>query len=215
MFYEEILKGGLLITLMRAVHAEQLEQLQRKVFPALADDELLHAEQYRKHLEIFPEGQFVALNGEQVVGATTTMRYHFNKRKPEQHTFKEVMGGGWLTTHEPEGKWLYGVDVSVHPDYRKKGIAKSLYRARQYTCRLLKLKGQVTVGMLNGYEKFKDQMNVEAYFEKVKRGELFDRTVSVQQKIGFEIIGLMKEYLHDPTCGNAGAVIALDAKKEV
>ncbi|MBK6641865.1 MAG: hypothetical protein IPG39_11865 [Bacteroidetes bacterium] len=58
-------------------------------------------------------------------------------------------------------------------------------------------------------------MDVEAYFEKVKRGELFDRTVSVQQKIGFEIIGLMKEYLHDPTCGNAGAVIALDAKREV
>ncbi|MBK6641866.1 MAG: GNAT family N-acetyltransferase [Bacteroidetes bacterium] len=128
MFYEEILKGGLLITLMRVVHAEQLEQLQRKVFPALADDELLHAEQYRKHLEIFPVGQFVALNGELVVGATTTMRYHFNKRQPEQHTFKQVMGEGWLTTHEPDGKWLYGVDVSVHPDYRKKGIAKSLYR---------------------------------------------------------------------------------------
>ena len=106
MFYEEILKGGLLITLMRAVHAEQLEQLQRKVFPALADDELLHAEQYRKHLEIFPEGQFVALNGELVVGATTTMRYHFNKRQPEQHTVKQVMGERWLTMHYYDGQWL-------------------------------------------------------------------------------------------------------------
>ena len=58
-------------------------------------------------------------------------------------------------------------------------------------------------------------MDVAKYFEKVKAGELFDPTVSVQQKLGFEIVGLMKDYLHDPTCGNAGALLVLPVEREV
>lgn len=49
----------------------------------------------------------------------------------------------------------------------------------------------------------------------MKSGEIFDPTLSVQQKIGFEIRGLIKEYLNYPTCGNAGALIVLDVNKEV
>ncbi|MGB3075785.1 MAG: GNAT family N-acetyltransferase, partial [Chitinophagales bacterium] len=196
---------------MLAVQAEQLELLQRKVFPLLAEEELLHADQYKKHLEIFPAGQFVALDGVKVIGATTSMRYHYNIEDPEPHTFQEVMGGGWLTTHEPNGEWLYGIDVSVDPSYRKIGIAKALYKARQHTVHQLELKGQITVGMLNGFGAVKDKMTLDEYYEKVKSGELFDPTVSVQQKVGFKIAGLIKEYLHDPTCGNAGALIVLEA----
>jgi len=214
-FYEEILDSGILITRTREEHAEQLEALQRKVFQSLAEKEILHAAQYKKHIEIFPEGQFVALDQEKVAGATTTMRYHYDLAHPKHHTFSGVMGGGWLTTHEPNGEWLYGIDMGVDPSYRKMGIAKALYRARQYTCRKFGLKGQLAVGMLNGYEKVKDKMSVEEYFEKVRSGEMFDPTVSVQQKIGFEIVGLMKDYVHDPTCGNAGAVIVLGVNKEI
>ncbi|MCY7409152.1 MAG: putative toxin-antitoxin system toxin component, PIN family [Chitinophagales bacterium] len=213
--YKEFLPSGILITEMKPEHTSQLEALQRIVFPSLAENELLHADQYKKHLEIFPKGQFVAVDGSKVIGATTTMRYHYNFTKPEYHTFFEVMGGGWLTTHEPDGEWLYGIDVSVDPHYRNRGIAKALYRARQHTCKVLNLKGQLTVGMLNGYEKVKKEMSVEEYYEKVKQGEMFDPTVSVQKKVGFEIVGLMKDYLNDPTCGNAGAVIVLAADKKI
>ena len=213
MEYKETLSSGFVIVPMQARHSEQLEALQRIVFPDLAEEELLHAEQYKKHVEIFPEGQFVALHHDKVVGATSTIRYHFDINNQEHHTFFEIMGGGWFTTHHPNGEWLYGMDVSVHPAYRNKGIAKALYRARQDTVKQFGLKGQVTVGMLNGYSKVKDEMSIEAYYEKVKNEELFDPTVSVQQKIGFEIVGLMKDYLNDPTCGNAGAVIILDAKR--
>ncbi|MBX7108425.1 MAG: GNAT family N-acetyltransferase [Chitinophagales bacterium] len=214
-YYEDILAGGIRIINTGFIHAVSLEALQRKVFPTLAEDELLHADQYIKHMEIFPEGQFVALYGEQVVGATTSIRYHYDIQNPEHHTFQEVMGGGWLTTHEKDGEWLYGIDVSVDPSFRKMGIAKALYRARQHTVRKFGLKGQITVGMLNGYGTLKNKMTVEEYYEKVRSGELFDPTVSVQQKIGFKIAGLIKEYLHDPACGNAGALIVLEAGIEL
>ena len=214
-FNADKLSSGIIVTHTLALHTEQLEVLQHKVFPHLAEEEILHADQYKKHLEIFPEGQFVALEGGKVVGSTTTMRYHKGTSDTPHHTFSEIMGGGWLTTHNPKGEWLYGIDMSVDPDHRKKGIARDLYRARQNLCHELDLKGQMVVGMLNGYSKVADKMDVEEYFEKVKRGELFDPTVSVQQKLGFEIVKLMKDYLHDPTCGNAGALMILPVDKEV
>lgn len=194
---------------MQTEHAEQLEALQYIVFPTLAEEEILHAAQYKKHVELFAEGQFIALDGDKVIGATSTIRYHFNLNDNEHHTFFEIMGGGWFTTHEPYGEWLYGMDVSVHPDYRSKGIARALYRARQYTCKQLGLKGQMAIGMLNGYAAVSDQLTIDEYYQKVKNHELFDPTVSVQEKVGFEIVGLMKDYLNDSTCGNAGAVIVL------
>lgn len=213
--YTEVLPSGIIIANMLPVHAAPLEALQRMVFTALAEEELLHTDQYKKHLEVFPEGQFVALDNDKVIGATTSMRYHYDIENPEPHTFQEVMGGGWLTTHETDGEWLYGIDVSVHPSYRKMGIAKALYRARQHTVHQFGLKGQITVGMLNGYGAVKDKISVDEYYEKVRSGELFDPTVSVQQKVGFVLKGLIKEYLHDPTCGNAGALIVLFAETKV
>lgn len=213
--YKEILNNNIVIASMQSHHAEQLEALQRIVFPSLAEEELLHAEQYKAHVQLFPEGQFVALDGDKVIGATSTTRYHYNSDVHEHHTFYEVMGGGWFTTHEPNGDWLYGMDVSVHPAYRGKGIARALYRARQNTCKQLGLKGQMTVGMLNGYCNVQDKMSIEEYFEKVKNHELFDPTVSVQEKIGFKITALMKDYLNDATCGNAGAVIVLNGNVQI
>ena len=206
----EIISGNILITNTGPEHAEQLEQLQHIVFPDLAESEILHAAHYRKHLEIFPEGQFVALDGEKVVGGTTTMRCHFNLDHPAQHTFAETMAGGWLTTHDPEGECIYGIDVSVHPAYRGRGIARAFYRVRQKLALQLGCRGQLTVGMLNGYAHYKNALSIEAYFQKVKDHIIFDPTVSVQEKIGFRIVSLMKDYLNDPTCGNAGALIVME-----
>lgn len=189
--------------------AKALELLQYIVFPNLAEDEILHEAHYLKHLEIFPEGQLVAVDGNRIIGGTTTMRYHFDLENPEHHTFSETVAGGWLTNHQPDGEWLYGIDVSVHPDYRGIGIAKTFYQLRNQIAKQLGCKGQLTVGMLNGYVNYADKMDIETYYEKVKNHELFDPTVSVQEKIGFQIVGLMKDYLNDPTCGNAGAIIVM------
>ncbi|MBC8047723.1 MAG: GNAT family N-acetyltransferase [Fimbriimonadaceae bacterium] len=209
MFKEEIINDIIKIVHTKPEYAQALEELQYIVFPNLAADEILKKEQYVKHLEIFPEGQLVALDNNKVIGGSTTMRYHFDLENPVHHTFSETSAGGWLTNHDPNGEWLYGIDVSVHPDYRGKGIAKAFYRIRNQIARELNLKGQLGIGMLNGYINYKEKMTIDEYYKKVKEHEIFDPTVSVQEKIGFELKGLMKDYLNDPTCGNAGAIIVL------
>lgn len=193
----------------KSIHASALEALQYTVFPNLSDSEILKREHYLKHIEIFPEGQLVALDGEKVIGGTTTMRYDFDLENPAHHTFSETVSGGWLTNHNPHGEWLYGIDVSVHPDYRGRGIARKFYEMRNVIAKELGCRGQLTVGMLNGYFQYRDKLSIDEYYLKVKNHEIFDPTVSVQEKIGFQILGLMKDYLDDPTCGNAGALIVM------
>ncbi|WP_431216850.1 hypothetical protein ACQ86N_21200 [Puia sp. P3] len=199
-------------------HAEALEQLQRIVFPTLSAGERLRAEQYLRHLEIFPGGQFVltttAGQDATVIGMTSTMRTDFDLAD-YQHSFSETSGGGWLTRHQPEGEWLYGLDMGIHPDWRGRGGARLLYRARQLLVRRLGLAGQSTVGMMNGYGAFSDRLSGGEYYRQWLNGERDDPTLTRQRNIGFEPLGLIPDYLHDPACGNYGVLLRLDAGIEV
>ena len=218
--YRREIAHGLVIASARAEHANQLEELQRVVFPTLADEQRFKAAHYRKHLELFPEGQFVGLDGDRVVAATATIRLSFDFAPPPlagtpTHTFDDILQGGWLTSHEPEGKWLYGADLGVHPAYRRRGLAHALYAARQELVWTLGLDGQVTAGMMSGYGAVKHEMSAEAYYEGLLSGRIKDPTLSVQQRVGFEFRGLLQNYLRDPVCDNYSVLIVLDADKDV
>ncbi len=211
MYYKKLASGYILQNTQKE-HAKGLELLQQKVFPKLAPEELFTAPMYLKHLEKFPQGQFVILDGEKVIGMTTTIRHKYTG---DNHTFLEMSGNGTLDTHEPHGDYLYGLDIGIDPQYRGRGLAKALYKARHELVHTLELKGQITVGMLNGYKNYKDHYSIEEYFQKVKTHELADPTVSMQEKIGFTIVKLIKNYLNDPTCGNAGALLILNATTSI
>lgn len=210
--YYQQLQAGIAVQQMKAEHAEQLEALQQIVFPALAEDELIKSAHYLQHLKVFPEGQFVITDGDEVIGMTSSMRSLFNDN---HHTFKETIAGGWLTNHNPIGDWLYGLDMGIHPNYRGKGLARSLYRARHSLVHSLNLKGQFTVGMMNGYGAVAGTISAAQYFKELIEGTRTDPTLSAQMKIGFEPISIIPNYLNDPTCGGYGVLIKLEADKKI
>lgn len=212
--YRRVLPKGLVVASARPEHADALEQLQRVVFPTLADEERFKAAHYRKHIELFPEGQVVGLDGDRVVAATATIRLHFNF-DDRTHTFADIIQGGWLTSHEPDGDWLYGADLGVHPDYRGRGLAQALYAARQELVWALGLKGQVTAGMMSGFGAVKHRMSAESYYEGLVSGRINDPTLSMQRKVGFEFQALLKNYLSDPVCDNYSVLIVLDTARDV
>jgi GNAT superfamily N-acetyltransferase len=211
---EKLLSSGITIASTRREHAPALEERQLLCFPTLADEERFKSAHYLKHIELFPEGQFVALDSDKVVGMTSTIRMHFDFVHVE-HTFADVIQGGWLTSHEPDGGWLYGADIGTHPAYRRRGIARGLYAARHLTVRTLGLEGQVTVGMLRGYGALKGAMTAKDYYDSLLRGERNDPTISAQMSVGFEPRGLLPNYLNDPVCDNCGVLLVLAARKDV
>src|SRR5499425_3383825 len=121
MWYYRRLESGLVVMQTRREFADQLEELQRTCFPTLDDAERFKAAHYRHHVDLFEDGQFVVLDGDRVVGATTTIRLAFDFDHVH-HTFAEIIQGGWLSSHEPDGDWLYGADMGVSPEYRGKGL---------------------------------------------------------------------------------------------
>ncbi len=212
--YLKELENGLVVQHMLAEHAIQLEELQKIVFPSLATDELIRAEHYLHHLELFPEGQFVITDSRKVIGMTTTMRSNFDFTD-YHHTFRDTIAGGWMSNHRPEGDWLYGLDIGVHPSYRGRGLARILYRARQDIARQLGLKGQITVGMMSGYGAVQNDISGEEYYQELITGKRFDPTITTQLKIGFEPVALIPEYVNDPVCGNYGVLIRMGIDKEI
>ncbi len=197
-------------------HADALAELQTIVFPTLAPEERFLAAHYRKHIELFPDGQFCVLDetSGRVVGMTSTIRMRFDFAHPD-HTFADVIEGGWLTSHEPDGPWLYGADIGTHPEFRRRGIARALYAARQGTVRQLGLLGQLTVGMPSGYGAVKQHLSAETYYAELVAGTREDPTISAQRRIGFELRGLVPGYINDPVCDRYGVVLVLPADREV
>ncbi|MBS1661380.1 MAG: nitrilase [Bacteroidetes bacterium] len=202
----------MLVIPMSPGHVKTLETLQDVIFPTLAVEERLRAAQYLRHLEVFPEGQFVLTIGtnSDVIGMTTTQRMDFDFIH-YKHSFSETSGGGWLSRHDPKGSWLYGLDMGILPAFRGRGGARLLYRARQLLVNRLGLAGQLTVGMMNGYGAVSGEMSGDEYYRQWLEGRREDPTLTPQRTIGFRPQGLIPDYLHDPGCGNYGVLLRLDA----
>lgn len=191
-------------------YARPLARMQSTIFPTLTPDELFTEQHYMRHIHLFPEGQFTALVHKHdkwvVAGSTVTFRVKWSLvEKP--HTFEEIIDSGWLGNHDPHGDWLYGGDMSVHPDFRGLGLASKLYEARKNVVKRLNLRGEVAGGMLPGYHRYRDQMSIERYVEKVQLGELTDPTLTPQVRNGFRVKGILYDHITDPRSDNCAALI--------
>lgn len=201
---------------LAAWHAPHLEALQVTCFPTLAATERMRREHFLRHLEVFPEGTFVALadaapdgmvlTEPKVVGLGSGFRTDFDLSDPG-HTFIEIIDGGWFGHHDPAGAWYYGADVSVHPDYRRLGIGRRLYDARKDLCRRLGLRGIVAGGALPGYAHHKHALSADAYVAAVVAGSLRDATLSMQLAQGFEVHGVLQGYLDDAAADGWASLI--------
>lgn len=194
------------ITTTRPEHFAALEELQRICYPSLHPDELMRVEHFASHHKLFPEGQHVALDGDRPVGMSATFRANLDFDHPD-HTFHEIIAGGYFTNHEPDGAYLYGADMSVHPEYRRRGIASQLYEARKQLIKQFNMKGMVAGGMIPGYRHYRDQMSVDEYVARVVSGEIADPTLTPQLRNGFTVRGILHEYLRDDVLGNDATLI--------
>lgn len=193
------------VVLARPEMADDLAAIQEACFPTLSAAERMRPEHYRKHLEVFPEGQHAVLERatRRPVACSTDFRtaVHFAHY---QHRYMEAVADNWLTRHDPAGEWLYGADIGVHPDHRGRGLSTLLYDARHALVRRLRLRGHVLGAMPKGYHRFARTMAIEAYVAAVVRGEARDPVLSVQVRRGYHVYGIIPGYLDDPTCANYG-----------
>lgn len=194
---------------IREEHAPGLAQLQRDCFPTLGEQELMNEEHFLSHCRVFPEGGFVLLAGEHVIGLGSGFFIDFDFSAP-QHRFSDIIAGGFYTNHDPDGTWYYGADIGIHPDWRGRGLGRRLYDARKDLVRREGRRGIVAGGVLPGYGRWRGRLSVPEYVRRVEAGELADPTLSFQLKMGFTVRGLLEDYLEDSASDNWAALIAWD-----
>lgn len=187
-------------------HFAQLEELQRICYPTLGAQELMLVEHFAAQHRIFAEGQIVVLDGERVIGQGSGFFIDFDFDHPD-HTFSEICAGFYFTNHDANGAYYYGADISVHPDYRGRGIGRRIYAARRAVVKRYNRRGIVAGGLIPGYAKHKDSMSVEQYVQGVVAGELRDPTLTFQLHNGFRLRGLLQNYLEDSASDNWSTLI--------
>ncbi|MBZ0276713.1 MAG: GNAT family N-acetyltransferase [Anaerolineae bacterium] len=185
-------------------YAQQMQALMHYSYGTTPDDpqDTMTAEMFVEHLARFREGQFIAVDSDdRVVGLTVSMRMDFNPHRANiVAPWWPTIGYGWLTTHAPEGQWMYGVESCVHPDYRGKGVGSRLMDARFATLRRLNLRGMVAGSAIIDYHKAADRLSPEEYVWEVEQGRIFDTNLTKQLHKGFRVHKLIPNYLeNDPT----------------
>lgn len=150
-------------------------------------------EQIARLVGIFPEGQICIEDNGKLVAAALSLAIDFSLFG-DQHTYNQIITGGSFKNHDPQGDYLYGIEVFVDPDYRGMRLGRRLYDARKELAVNLNFKGIFIGGRIPGYHKHADQMSPEEYILKVKDREIYDPVLTFQISNDFHVRNLLDDY---------------------
>ena len=186
--------------------AAQCADLELIAFPHAEPDELLSVADITAYTRTFPEGFFVVLDGDTVVGQAAGILLDFDFDHP-QHTIVDITGEHQCGNHDPEGDWYYGTDIVVHPDFRKQGIGRHLYELRKDLVVRLGKRGIIAGGYMSGFAEHKHLMTAQTYIDSVRDGALYDATLTFQMEQGFALESALENYLADDATDGWSALI--------
>ncbi|SEA23731.1 Predicted N-acetyltransferase YhbS [Thalassobacillus cyri] len=187
------LEKGIVI---RKITPDDIEEVAALSDNSFGPDISFKRDHFASQAEIFPEGQLCVEYEGKIVGSCSSLIVNFDDYK-DKHDYEAISDKGYIRNHNPEGVNLYGVEVSVHPDYRKLKLGRRLYDARKKVCKNLGLKSIIIGGRIPYYYKHADEMSAEEYAEKVVNKELYDPVLTFQANNGFVLRGVIPNYLPD------------------
>lgn len=174
----------------------QIIELSRKVYQ---DSTPWSELQLASHLDVFPEGQFVAVEREtgKLVGMSASLIILWDDYDT-QASWRDFTDRGMFTNHDPQhGRTLYGAEVMVSPGKQRMGIGKKIYKSRRELVEELGLLRIRAGARLRNYHRYAGKYSAEEYVKKIVTGEIGDPTLSFQLKQGFEVLAVVSDYLHN------------------
>lgn len=174
---------------------EDIAQISRLVY----HQDTWTREEIKSHLDVFPEGQLVAVNQSSgnVIGMAAGLivcwdDYH------HRDDWEDFTHSGMFTNHDPDaGRTFYAAEVMVHPAMQGKGVATKLYSARKQLMKCLGLLRIRAGSRLRGYYEYRKETSAREYVRRVIQGEFYDPVLSFQLKRGFRVIDVVSGYLPD------------------
>lgn len=82
-----------------------------------------------------------------------------------------------------------------------------LYAARKGIVQGMNRRGIVAGGLIPDFAKYKRSMTPQEYARKVAAGDLYDSTLSFQLGRGFQLRGMLRDYIDDQASDNWATLI--------
>ncbi|MBT2759463.1 bifunctional GNAT family N-acetyltransferase/carbon-nitrogen hydrolase family protein [Mesobacillus foraminis] len=193
----------MIIRNMQREDIDGIIKMQNVCFPGM---EPWKRDQLESHLSIFPDGQFVAEYDGEVIGSCSSLIINFDEYD-DRHSWDDITDNGYITNHNPEGYNLYGIEVMVHPDYRKMKVGQRLYDARKELARQYNLKSIIIGGRIPNYHLVAGEMSPREYVDQVTSLKLYDPVLSFQLKNEFTLMRINRNYLPDDKASNKYATL--------
>lgn len=168
---------------LKAEDIPGLIECSKAAYPDYPEDSILSNRHYEMQLKSFPEGQFVAVCKGKIVGYACSVIVNIDDEF--WYAVDEITGADTFSTHNPHGDTLYGADMAVHPDFRRKGVSGLLYKKRKSLLKKYNLKRMIAYGRIPGYRDHAGKMTAEQYVKKVVNGELKDYALNAHLKAGY------------------------------
>lgn len=162
-------------------------------------------EECYKLLSIFPEGQICIEDKGTVVAAALALIIDYSNLE-RNHSYDDIVSRGRFDKHEPDGDYLYGIDVFVHKDYRGMRLGRRIYDARKELCEKLNLKGIIVGGRIPGYAKYSKEMSPSQYIAKVRNKEIIDPVLTFQLANDFHPKRVIRNYIPEDNESKSHAV---------
>jgi len=150
-------------------------------------------EELSQLIKLFPEGQICIEDKGKPVAVALSLVIDFSLFG-DQHSYDQIVRGGTFKSHDPDGDYLYGIDVSVDPEYQGMRLGRRLYDLRKELAENLNLKGILLGGRIPGYHKHSKEMKAQEYIKKVKSRELYDSVLTFQLSNDFHVRNLLDDY---------------------
>ena len=179
-------------------YARRMLELEYVCFPNIDHEDLISIAEIEMQSSVFPEGGFIVLEAERVVGMASGVFVDYDIAEL-QHRMGDVIGDTGVENHDPAGDWYYGKDIAVHPDLRGRGVGRRLYELRKQLVRDRGRRGIIAGGMIPGFADHKHELTAREYVNAVVRGDLVDPTLTMQLSNDFEALGVISEYVDDAT----------------
>lgn len=154
----------------------------------------------------FPEGVFVAVLNEVIIAYSASIILP-EKEVMKYHSWKSVTGNGYGSTHHPNGDFLYGYETCVDPEVRGHRIGQRIYNERKKLVKYMRLKGIAFGGRIpNLHKHIKKVGTIENYIEQVKNKKIKDPILGFHIRNGFEVLGILDQYLPEDKASLGAAV---------
>lgn len=183
-------KGEVVLRQMRMNDFDALVAMQVKCFPGMKP---WMRDQIESQIRIFPEGQVVIEIDGKLAASSNSLIVSFSEGS-QWHSWKDISDNGYITTHDPDGDTLYGIEIMVHPDQRGMKLARRLYDARKKLAVAKNLRRSIIAGRIPGYGAHSSKMTVQDYVRRVMHKELVDPVLTPQLANDFVLQEIIPDY---------------------